>query len=164
MTGKLTGKLTRECVCVAGEDACDLWDRQGWEVAGQRQISAKLDELIELNSTRANYADKFEELIESDNNGSRQIEDLFTELMALTASLNSEQQRHVRENMTEEELVIFDLPMKPAPHFTNKEPAEVKAAARSLLLKLKELLVLNWRQKASAHSRVQLAIEDELEN
>ena len=72
-------------------------------------IRAQLEKLIRLNKTRANFRDKFEELIDSYNNGSRNIEELFNELLNLTQSLSSEQQRHVRENMTEEELVIFDI-------------------------------------------------------
>jgi len=126
-------------------------------------IRAKLTEMITVNKTRADYAEKFEELIELYNNGSRTIEDLFHELTVLTASLNVEQQRHVRENMSEEELVIFDLLMKPAPELTDKERTEVKGVARDLLVRLKDLLVINWRQKASAKSQVRLAIEDVLD-
>ncbi|MEP6779967.1 MAG: hypothetical protein ABJC26_08765 [Gemmatimonadaceae bacterium] len=62
---------------------------------------------ITINKTRANDAENFEELIESYNTGSRTIEDMVHELTALmTASLNVERQRHVRENMSEEELMI----------------------------------------------------------
>jgi type I restriction enzyme R subunit len=35
--------------------------------------------------------------------------------------------------------------------------------ARDLLSRLKELLVLNWRQKAAARSALKLAIEDTLD-
>jgi type I restriction enzyme, R subunit len=35
--------------------------------------------------------------------------------------------------------------------------------ARELLARLKELLVLNWRQKAAARSKLRLAIEDTLD-
>ncbi|MEO8452622.1 MAG: type I restriction enzyme endonuclease domain-containing protein, partial [Gemmatimonadota bacterium] len=127
-------------------------------------IRAQLERLISLNKTRADYADKFEELIESYNTGSRNIEDLFSELIALSRTLNDEQERHVRENMTEEELVIFDLLTRPAPELSAEERAEVKKAARVLLGRLKELLVINWRQKASARSQVRLAIEDVLDS
>jgi len=126
-------------------------------------IRAKLAELIDANKTRADYAEQFEALIEAYNNGSRNIDDMFHALVAFSASLNSEQQRHVRENLSEEELVIFDLLMKPAPELTDSERSDVKAAAKQLLARLKNLLVLNWRQKASARSQVQLAIEDELD-
>ncbi len=69
-------------------------------------IRAHLDKLIRLNRTRTDYLAKFEELIESYNAGSRNIDELFAELLALSRALNEEQQRHVRERLSEEELVI----------------------------------------------------------
>ena len=126
-------------------------------------IRAQLEKLIRLNQTRADFADRFEELIESCNAGSRNIEELFEELLKLSRSLSDEQQRHVRENMTEEELVIFDILTRPAPELSIDERAEVKKVARELLNRLKQLLVLNWRQKAMARSQLKLAIEDVLD-
>ena len=126
-------------------------------------IRAHLNKLIRLNRTRADYLTKFEELIESYNAGSRNIEELFAELLALSRTLNDEQQRHVRERLSEEELVVFDILTRPAPGLSSEERAEVKKVARELLEKLKQLLVLNWRQKASARSQVKLAIEDMLD-
>jgi type I restriction enzyme R subunit len=126
-------------------------------------IRAQLERLIRLNRTRADFAQTFEELIESYNNGSCNIEVLFSELLSLSRNLSEEQQRHARENMTEEELVIFDILTRPAPELTTAERAEVKKVARKLLAKLKQLLVLNWRQKAAARSQIKLAIEDLLD-
>ncbi len=126
-------------------------------------IRAQLEKLIRLNKTRADFQEKFEELIESYNAGSRNIEELFSELVKLSRSLSEEQQRHVRENMTEEELVIFDILTRPAPELSAEERAEVKKVARALLNRLKELLVLNWRQKAAARAQLRLAIEDVLD-
>ncbi len=83
--------------------------------------------------------------------------------MALSRALNDEQQRHVREHLSEEELVIFDILTRPAPDMSTEERSEVKKVAKDLLEKLKALLVLNWRQKASARSQVKLAIEDVLD-
>ncbi|EKE09481.1 MAG: Type I site-specific deoxyribonuclease, HsdR family, partial [uncultured bacterium] len=68
-----------------------------------------------------------------------------------------------RENMSEEELVIFDILTRPAPELTPEERAEVKRVARELLDRLKELLVLNWRQKTTARSQLKLTIEDTLD-
>lgn len=126
-------------------------------------IRAQLEKMIRLNRTRADFAEKFEELIESYNNGSRNIEELFTELVKLSNSLTDEQQRHVREHMSEEELVIFDILTRPAPALSSEERAEVKKVARELLARLKALLVLNWRQKSTARSQLKLAIEDVLD-
>ncbi len=126
-------------------------------------IRAKLETLIRLNRTRADYAEKFEALIESYNAGSRNIEQLFEELLNLSNSLNEEQERHVRESLSEEELVIFDILTRPAPDLSTEERGEVKKVARELLTRLKELLVLNWRQKSSARSQLKLNIEDALD-
>ena len=126
-------------------------------------IKAKLEKLVRLNHTRADFAEKFEALIESYNNGSRNIEQLFEDLLKLSNSLNDEQERHVREHLTEEELVIFDILTRPAPELSTDERDEVKKVARELLVKLKQLLVLNWRQKAAARSSLKLAIEDTLD-
>jgi len=126
-------------------------------------IRVQLEKLIQLNRTRADFRDKFEELIESYNNGSRNIEDLFNELVSLSRSLTDEQQRHVREQMSEEELVVFDILMRSAPELNTEERTEVKKVTRELLSRLKQLLVLNWRQKSAARSQLKLAIEDVLD-
>ena len=119
--------------------------------------------MIEVNRSRADFAEKFEALIESYNAGSASIEALYAELLVLSRSLNEEQRRHVRENMSEEELVIFDILTRPAPELSGRERDAVKKLARELLAKLKALLVLDWRQKSSARSQLKLAIEDTLD-
>ena len=126
-------------------------------------IAARLEKLVRLNRTRANFAEKFEALIESYNSGSRNIEQLFEELLKLSISLDEEQERHVRENLSEEELVIFDILTRPAPELSNAERAEVKKVAKELLARIEQLLVLNWRQKSAARSKLKLAIEDALD-
>jgi type I restriction enzyme R subunit len=126
-------------------------------------VRAQLERMIEANPLRADFADKFEALIESYNAGSRSIEELFQELVNLSGSLNDEQQRHVRENLSEDELVIFDILTRPSPELSTEERTEVKKVARDLLTRLKQLLVLSWRQKATARSQIKLAIEDTLD-
>ena len=126
-------------------------------------IAAKLGRLVRLNRTRTDFSEKFEALIESYNNGSRNIEQLFDELLKLSNSLDDEQERHVRENLTEEELVIFDILTRPAPELSAAERDEVKSVAKDLLARLKNLLVINWRKKSAARSTLKLAIEDTLD-
>jgi type I restriction enzyme R subunit len=127
-------------------------------------IRAQLEKLIRINKTRADFQQKFEELIESYNAGSRNIEDLFNELVALTRTLGDEEQRHVREHMTEEELVVFDILTRPAPELSAEERAEVKKVAQLLLERLKALLVLDWRKREAARARVEDAIKDFLDS
>ena len=51
-------------------------------------IRAQMEKLIRLNRTRADFQQTFEELIESYNNGSRNIEELFDHLLALSRGLS----------------------------------------------------------------------------
>ncbi len=127
-------------------------------------IKAKLEQMIRVNKTRVDFAEKFEALIETYNAGSATIEALYKELLLLSNSLDDEQQRHVRENISEEELVIFDILTRPEPALNTEERAEVKKVAKQLLHRLQALLVLNWRQKAAARSALKLAIEDSLDS
>ena len=170
----ITGHTVRE----AGPPAIDL-SKINFEALAQRfkqsehkntdiealkaAVKAKMESLLRLNRTRTDFAEKFEELIESYNAGSRSIEQLFQELLTLSNSLDEEQARHVRENLSEEELVIFDILTRPAPDLTVDERAEVKKVAKVLLERLKDLLVLNWRAKSAARSSLKLAIEDTLD-
>jgi type I restriction enzyme R subunit len=126
-------------------------------------VKAQLERMVRLNRTRADYLEKFEALIEAYNNGSRNIDDIFKDLVALSRVLTEEQDRHVREHLSEEELTIFDILTRPGPELSAEERDEVKKVAQRLLAKLHELLVLGWRQKIQSRARVRLAIEDTLE-
>ena len=53
----------------------------------------------------------------------------------------------MREELSEEELAIFDILTKPEPKLTMNEEFEVKKTVRELLDKLKrEKLVLDWKK------------------
>ncbi len=126
-------------------------------------IRAQLERLIRLNRNRADYLAKFEELIESYNAGSRNIEELFRELLVFSRSLNEEEKRHVRENLSEEELTIFDVLVRPGPDLSSDEREQVKKVARELLQRLRSLFVINWRERVQTRARVVEAIKDELD-
>lgn len=126
-------------------------------------VKAQLELMVRLNRTRADYLQKFESLIDVYNKGSRNIEEIFKELVALSRALSDEQSRHLREHLTEEELTIFDILTRPGPMLSTEEREEVKKVARQLLQRLHNLLVLGWRQKLQARAQVRLAIEDVLD-
>jgi type I restriction enzyme R subunit len=126
-------------------------------------IMARLNGLIELNKTRVDFLEKFQELIDAYNEGAANIEDLFAQLVEFAKGLSEEEQRHVRENVTEEELVLFDLLTRPAPVLNKKETQEVKKVCRDLLQRLRELLVLDWRSRANTRSAVRMEIQDVLD-
>ena len=127
-------------------------------------IRAMLERMVERNPTRADYLEKFETLIESYNVGSRNIEEMFQELMALSQTLSAEQQRHVREQLGEDELAIFDLLTRPGPDLSPAERDEVKKVAKLLLQRVREAVVLDWRSKAQARARVRETIAEALDD
>ncbi|SEG46687.1 type I restriction enzyme, R subunit [Bryocella elongata] len=126
-------------------------------------VRVQLEELVRLNKTRVDFRARFEQLIEDYNAGSLNIEELFRALVELSRSLTDEEKRHVRENLSEEELVIFDILTRPAPDLSTEERAEVKRVARYLLERLKNLLVLDWRKTRRARASVEDAIKDLLD-
>ena len=122
-------------------------------------IQAQLDKMIRLNHTRADFRRKFEELIELYNAGSRNIEELFEDLLNLSRALTEEQQRHVREHLSEAELTVFDLLTRPGPELTTEETDAVKKVARLLLNRLQQVLVLDWRKRQSSRAQVEDTIK-----
>ncbi len=127
-------------------------------------VHAELNRLVGLNKTRMNFQTKFEELVEAYNTGSLNIDQLFEELVALSRSLTAEEGRHVRENLSEEELVIFDILTRPAPELSTEEQAEVKKVARHILERVKNLLVIDWRKTRRARATVEDAIKSLLDD
>ena len=126
-------------------------------------VKAQLEQMVRLNRTRADYLEKFQALIDAYNNGSRNIDEIFGDLVVLTKALTEEQGRHVRERLSEEELTVFDILTRPGPNLTAEEREEVKKVARQLLGRLNALLALDWRKRSAARAQIRLAIEDVLD-
>jgi len=125
-------------------------------------IQKQLDNVIRLNETRTDFLDKFQRLIDEYNAGSSNIEEVYRRLIELTKALTEEEERHIRENLTEEELAVFDILARPGPELAAEEREEVKKVARQLLARIHSLLGLDWRKKSQARARVQMAMEDTL--
>jgi type I restriction enzyme R subunit len=113
------------------------------------RIAVKLAQMVKLNRTRIDFLD---------------VEAFFVKLMAFTKKLNAEEKRGLSEQLTEEELVIFDLLTKPEMKLTPAEEADVKKASKALLAKLKaEKLVLDWRKQQTTRMMVFTTIQDILD-
>jgi type I restriction enzyme R subunit len=110
------------------------------------------------------YAARFEGLIADYNKGGKDVDTFFVELISFARSLSEEEQRHISENLSEEELAIFDLLTRPNIILTKKEKEQVKQVAKELLDTLKvERLVLDWRKQQKTRAAVRVAIFDALE-
>ncbi|MCF6155342.1 MAG: type I restriction endonuclease subunit R [Candidatus Brocadia sp.] len=125
-------------------------------------IKSKLNSMVRFNRSRIDFLEKFQQLIEEYNSGAINIELFFDRLLAFVKKLNEEEKRGIEENLTEEELALFDLLKKP--DLSRKETKQVKLASKELLDKLKkEKLVLDWRRKQQARADVLLTIETTLD-
>jgi type I restriction enzyme R subunit len=111
-----------------------------------------------------NFLEEFQRMIEEYNSGAANIETFFARLMAFTQKLSEEEKRAISEELTEEELTIFDLLTKPDPVLTKAEEREVKKVAKELLQKLKsEKLVLDWKKKQTTRAAVRYTVETALD-
>ena len=123
-------------------------------------LSGKLGRMLRLNKSRMDYYQKFQEMIEEYNSGAKNIDAFFAELVSFAQSLDEEERRGISENLSEEELALFDLLIKPAIKLSRSEREQVKQVAQELLDTLKaERLVLDWRKKQQTRAQVQLTIE-----
>ena len=76
--------------------------------------------------------------------------------MTSLMNLHQEDQRTTTEDLSEEELAVFDLLTRHEPHLTVPERDEVKIAVKRLLETLKqEKLVLDWPETDTVESRSQ---------
>ncbi|MBC7961526.1 MAG: type I restriction endonuclease subunit R, partial [Steroidobacteraceae bacterium] len=123
-------------------------------------LELKVRELATLNRTRLDYLERFQRLIAAYNSGAYNVEAMFAELMRFAEALNAEERRHMTENLTEEELALFDLLTKPEMELTVQDRDQVKQGAKTLLERLKqEKLVIDWRKREQTRAAVRQMIE-----
>lgn len=130
------------------------------------EIEEKIAKMVEQNRTRIDFKEQFEEMIEKYNNYSVTAELQLEELFELVKDLNHEEKRHVRENLNEEQLAIFDIVVQSDKvQLTKKERETIKKGIKKLIEKLqKEKLVLDWSKYQSRVADVKVTIEKELDN
>jgi len=128
----------------------------------RRLIESKLNEMLQVNASRVDLAEKLQKLIDEYNTGSQNIEWFFSKLKDFAQALNEEEQRGVAEGLTEEELALFDILIRPEPELTKAEEAQVKKVCKELLEILRrEKLVLDWREKQQARAAVMQTLKIE---
>lgn len=127
-------------------------------------LNAQIERLVRRNRSRIDYQQEFQQLIDEYNQGAMNVETFFNDLVDLARRLSEEEQRHIAEGLSEEELAVFDILTRPDMRLTNDEVRQVKQVARELLEKLKrEKLVLDWRKRQQARADVRLTIEESLD-
>ena len=123
-------------------------------------IERKLIQMLQRNATRLDFAVRLQNIVDRYNAGTSASDNYFEELLQFAEELRAEDERHVRENLSEEELEVFDLLKKEA--LTEAERQEVKLAARSLLQRLRDgqpaVLVQDWHRDSQTQERVRSAM------
>ncbi len=128
------------------------------------KLTFTLARMIRLNRTRIDFLEEFQRMIEEYNSGAINVQVFFDKLLVFAKRLDAEEKRGIAEQLSEEELIIFDLLTKPEIDLTDKERAEVKKVAKTLLEKLKqEKLVLDWRKQQTTRAMVLTTIKDVLD-
>lgn len=123
------------------------------------ELQNKIEDMMRKNKMRSKFMDRLIIMLNMYNSGAHDIEKLFDDLVQLAKDLSEEEQRAVKENLTDEELAIFDLLLKD--NLDPNEREKVKKTSRDLLEKLKkEKLVLDWREKEFTRAGVKTAISD----
>ncbi len=123
-------------------------------------LGQRIQALVRLNRTRMDYLAEFQQMIDAYNAGSLNAETFFQQLTTFAQTLDHEEHRAIGEQLSEEELAIFDLLTKPIIDLSDAERTQVKQAARTLLATLKrEKLVLDWRKRQQSRAEVRVTIE-----
>jgi type I restriction enzyme R subunit len=122
------------------------------------ELKDKIEDMMRKNKKRARFMERLMSLLQEYNSGAHDVDQLFDNLVELAKDLDEEEQRAVKENLSEEELAIFDLLVKE--DLNTAEIAEIKKTSHELLKKLEPLLVPHWRDFETNRSSVKITISD----
>jgi type I restriction enzyme R subunit len=136
------------------------------EIADLRSfLESKIEQMLQRNTTRTDFAQRFQAIVDQYNAGGSSTENYYEALIDFTENLKKEDERHIREGLTEEELELFDLLKQET--MTIAETQQVKLAARSLLSRLlaqqPKVLVQDWYRDDQSKRKVKSAVEEVLD-
>ncbi len=136
------------------------------EIADLRAfLEHKLQEMLSRNVTRVDFAQRLQQIIDRYNSGGSSTDNSYDDLIKFTKELRNEDERHVREGLTEDELELFDLLKKDG--MTKAEIQKVRLAAKALLHRLLEehpkVLVQDWYRDNQSQKVVRSAVEQVLD-
>jgi type I restriction enzyme R subunit len=136
------------------------------EIADLRAfIEHKLEQMLQQNSTRTNFAQRLQEIVDRYNSGGSTNENYYDDLVKFAQGMKEEDERHVKEGLTVDELELYDLLKKDK--MTEAETQKVKLAARSLLRRLLQehpkVLIQDWYKDTQTQRAVRSVVEKVLD-
>ena len=128
-------------------------------------IQVRLEQMLFSNPNRINYYDRYQEIISAYNaeQDRATIEKTFVDLIDLTNSMDTEQQRYVREGFSnDEELSLYDMLFQD--NLSKLEIKKIKEVAVDLLAKIKAKIseLDHWTDKQETKAAVDNLIRDVL--
>ncbi|OQY39983.1 MAG: deoxyribonuclease [Candidatus Cloacimonetes bacterium 4572_65] len=127
-------------------------------------IQDKIQKLLNRNRNRVNFVEKYQEMIDKYNAGAMSTELFFEELLEFMKDINKEEERHIKEGLSEDELELYDTLLKD--NLTKEETQAVKLAAKDLLKRLVEeqpkVLVQDWFKDSQSKEIVKSKVEEVL--
>lgn len=125
-------------------------------------IEKKLLKMLMQNPTRTDFQKHYEEIVEEYNKEKDRvtIEATFEALLKLADALSEEEQRAVREGLSEESLALFDLLLKP--NLSKQEINQIKKVAEGLYNTLKAELarIQDFAAKQGTRDEIKIRIKD----
>lgn len=124
-------------------------------------LEIKLNQMLAQNKTRGSFLANFQKIIDDYNSGSVSIDEAYEELLRQAEAMDEEAKRAAKNEMSEEELELFDLLKKEK--LTKEEEKSVKLAAHTLLEKLfdakNKILIQEWHKEKSTQEKVRREIQ-----
>jgi len=128
----------------------------------RQAVDKRIKLMLSRNPSRIDLHEKYLQLVQNYNRAKDQaeIEKIFQQLLILVSELDIEESRAVKNELTEESLVIFDILEKPG--LTTDEVSQVRNTSLKLLNEIKQTLeqLDNWFVKEQTRDKVIQSIHD----
>ncbi len=128
-------------------------------------IEDKLKKLLEDNKTRISFAERYKAIIDNYNSGNTVNENYYDELVKFIDDIREEEERHIKEGLSEEELELYDLLKKDK--LKKEEEKAVKLSAQKLyqaiIAKDSETRIIDWFKDVQPRERVKSKLRDILD-
>lgn len=127
-------------------------------------VEEKLAQMLARNPMRMDYYGKYQEIIADYNREKDRVtvEATFARVVDLANSLDAEQRRAAEEELTDDELALFDLLFKDRISKADRE--RLKQASKALLASLEAMLnrAHDWTKNTTTQAQVRVFILDNL--
>lgn len=129
-------------------------------------IEEKLEKLLQENKTRISFSERYKAIIDKYNSGNSSNENYYEDLIDFVDDLKEEDERNIKEGLTEEELELYDLLRKD--NLTKKEEEQVKLSAKKLYEAImredSETKIIDWYKDEQPRRKVKLRVEKVLDD